>query len=407
MKKLPPFLDAWSDSSSPTFIFSPAQKRNFSLPHLRECCWYLECKRTWQPDEEAELKIRLSGGEPPLPPAQSDEVVLLENELQEVDEVIATLDESNTQKSKRRKRGTQDESSLKKRARKLKHVEDDPPASPEAAVASSPTLSQVPTLSMPPPPPILSTVRHPSVVSEFMLNSSIVHQRRHFQEISNFILSLPPSHPKRALGVARSDVGMADLVIADIPENLPVPNVSDPSYSVPSWNALDSDFLGELFDFADEILHDDGALLLFHPDDNGDIRESIEDHFAAFGFTIFKEWLGVNRLRLSSAKHKDKTTNLFQVVLLVRATKTIGSDLDKRPRHSSFRLRDANELKALGIELDMDDAIMNYTATPLMDGSKAWRGPREKDIAFMSSLIMATTDIGHVVVDVNTGVGMS
>ena len=200
---------------------------------------------------------------------------------------------------------------------------------------------------------------------------------------------------------------MADLVIADIPENLPVPNVSDPSYSVPSWNALDTDFLGELFDFADEILHDDGALLLFHEDDNGDFKESIQDHFAAFGFTIFKEWLGVNRLRLHSAKHVDKTTNLFQVVLLVRATKTIGSDLDKRPRHSSFRLRDANELKALGIELDMDDAIMNYTVTPLMDGSKAWRGPREKDISFMSFLIMATTDIGQVVVDVNAGVGMS
>jgi hypothetical protein len=117
--------------------------------------------------------------------------------------------------------------------------------------------------------------------------------------------------------------------------------------------------------------------------------------------------LEVNHLCLSSAKHKDKTTNLFQVVLLVRATKTIGSDLDKWPRHSSFRLRDANELKALGIELDMDDVIMNYTATPLMDDFKAWRGPREKDIAFMSSLIMATTDIGQVVVDVNAGVGMS
>jgi hypothetical protein len=367
----------------------------------------LECKRKWQPDEEAELKIRLSGGEPNLPPAQSDEVVLFDSQLPESDKVVATFDEANTQKSKRRKRATQDESSLKKRARKLKLVEDDPPASPEAAVASPPTLSQVPTLSRPPPPPILSSVKRPPVVSEFMLNSSIVHQRRHFQEISNFILSLPPSHPKRALGVARSDVGMADLIIADIPENLPVPNVSDPSYSVPSWNALDSDFLGELFDFADEILHDDEALLLFHPDDNGDFRNSIQDHFAAFGFTIFKEWLGVNRLRLSSAKHKDKTTNLFQVVLLARATKTIGSDLDKRPRHSSFRLRDANELKALGIELDKDDAIMNYTATPLMDGSKAWRGPREKDIAFMSSLIMTTTDIGQVVVDVNAGVGIS
>jgi hypothetical protein len=117
--------------------------------------------------------------------------------------------------------------------------------------------------------------------------------------------------------------------------------------------------------------------------------------------------LEVNHLCLSSAKHKDKTTNLFQVVLLVRATKTIGSDLDKWPRHSSFRLRDANELKALGIELDMDDVIMNYTATPLMDDFKAWRGPREKDIAFMSSLIMATTDIGQVVVDANASVGMS
>ena len=125
------------------------------------------------------MKIRLSGGEPNLLPSQSDEVVLLESELQEVDEVVATLDEPNTQKSKRRKRATQDESSLKKRARKLKHVDDDPPASPEAAVASLPTLSQVPTLSRP-PPPILSSVRRPPVVSEFMLNSSIVHQRRHF-----------------------------------------------------------------------------------------------------------------------------------------------------------------------------------------------------------------------------------
>jgi hypothetical protein len=324
-----------------------------------------------------------------------------------VDEVVATLDEPNTQKSKRRKSATQDESSLKKRAKKLKPVEDDPPASPEAAVTYLPTLSQVPTLSRPPPLPILSSVRRAPVVSEFMLNSSIVHQRRHFHEISNFIISLPPNHSKRALGFARSDVGMIDLVIADIPENLPVPNVSDPSYSVPSWNALDSDFLGELFDFSDKILHDDGALLLFHPDDNGDFRESIEDHFAAFGFTIFKEWLGVNHFRLSLAKHKEKTTNLFRIVLLARATKTIGSDLDKRPRHSSFRLRDANELKAFGIELDMDDVIMNYTATSLMDGSKAWCGPREKDIAFTSSLIMATTDIGQVVVDFNAGVGMS
>ena len=286
------------------------------------------------------MKIRLFGGEPSLPPSQSDEVVVLDSQLPEADEVVATIDEANTQKSMRRKRATQDESSLKKRAKKLKSVEDDPPslASPEAAVASTPSLCQVPTLSRPPPPPILSFSRRSPVVLECILNASIIHQRRHFQEVSNFILFLPPSYPRRALGVARSNVGMADLVIADISNNLHVHNVSNPSYSLPSWNALDTDFLGELFDFADEIMLHDGALLLFHADDNGDLKKSIQNHFAAFEFTIFKEWLGVNRLRLSSPTHKDMTTNLFQVVLLVCATKTIGSDLDKRPRHSSLEV---------------------------------------------------------------------
>jgi hypothetical protein len=408
IKKLPPFLDAWSNSSSFTFIFPPAQRKNFYLLHLRECCWYLECKRTWQPYEEAALKIRLSGGERPLPSAQSDEVVLLDSQLpEEANKVVAPLEEANTQKSKRRKRATQDESSLNKHTRKLKMVEDDPPASPEAAASSTATLSQVPTLSRPPPPLVLSSARPPPVVSECILNASILYQRRHFHVVSDFILSLPPSHTRRALGVRRLNVGMVDLVISNIAENLSVPNVSDPAHSVLSWNTLDLDFLGEFFNFADEIIHDDGALLLFHPVDNGDFRKSIQDHFHAFGFTIFKEWLGVNRLRLHSAKHMDKTTNLFQVVLLVRATKTIGSDHDKRPRHSSFHLRDAIEFKALGIELEIDDVIMNYTTTPLIDGSKAWRGSREKDIFFMSSLIMATTDIGEVVVDVTASIGMS
>ena len=67
-------------------------------------------------------------------------------------------------------------------------------------------------------------------------------------------------------------MGMVDVIIADIPENLPVPNVSDSTYSGPSWNAVDLDSLGEPFGFTDEILHDNEALILFHPDDNGDSR---------------------------------------------------------------------------------------------------------------------------------------
>ena len=111
------------------------------------------------------MKIRLSCGEPPLPPAQGNEVVLLDSQLPEADEVVATLDEANTHKSTRRKRATQDKSSLKKCATQLKTVEDDPPTSPEAAIASPATLSQLPTMSRPPPPPVCSSARRFPIVS--------------------------------------------------------------------------------------------------------------------------------------------------------------------------------------------------------------------------------------------------
>ena len=186
----------------------------------------------------------------------------------------------------------------------------------------------------------------PPVVPECIPNASILHQRRHFQEVSNFINSLPPSHTRRALGVPRLDVGMVDLVIADIPENQPVPTVSDPDTS---WNALDHDFLGELFDFTGEIIHNNGTLLLFHPNDNGDFRESIQDHFPFFGFIIFKEWLGVKRLRLHSAKHMDKATNLFQVVLFVVPPKQSDSTFISSPdtRHFAFAIPMSSRLLAL------------------------------------------------------------
>ena len=59
--------------------------------------------------------------------------------------------------------------------------------------------------------------------------------------------------------------GTTNLVIADLLEVLPVPTVSVPSSVVPTWNEKSENYLQELFDFAesDEILHDNGVLLLF------------------------------------------------------------------------------------------------------------------------------------------------
>jgi hypothetical protein len=58
-----------------------------------------------------------------------------------------------------------------------------------------------------------------------------------------------------------------DLVIADISEGLPVPGISTPSSSIPSWNAKSDKFFLVLFSFCMQYLHDDGVLLIFHPED--------------------------------------------------------------------------------------------------------------------------------------------
>jgi hypothetical protein len=54
-----------------------------------------------------------------------------------------------------------------------------------------------------------------------------------------------------------------DLILANIPEGLPAPGISNPPLSIPAWNQESKEWL--LFDFADEHLYDDGATILFHP----------------------------------------------------------------------------------------------------------------------------------------------
>ena len=56
-----------------------------------------------------------------------------------------------------------------------------------------------------------------------------------------------------------------DLVIADIPEGLPVPGLSDPDHTIPPWNAKNLDSIQFIFSFCKKYLHDDGALLVFQP----------------------------------------------------------------------------------------------------------------------------------------------
>jgi hypothetical protein len=119
-------------------------------------------------------------------------------------------------------------------------------------------------------------------------------------------------------GVQGTDGGV-DLMIVDIPEGLPVPMVSTPPTSIPGWNSVDPNFLPLLFDFGSSLIHDNGALLLFHKDDLK-FRADIRGFANAYHFKILKEWTGINRLPLTSARDASKIvsgSNPFICFILV------------------------------------------------------------------------------------------
>ena len=65
------------------------------------------------------------------------------------------------------------------------------------------------------------------------------------------------------------------------------------------------------------------------------------------------------------------------------------------------------ELVAHGLNVGLNDTLINHCTNPLMDGARPWRGPREKDEYFYACLVLALTTVGDVVIDVAAGTGMN
>ena len=99
-----------------------------------------------------------------------------------------------------------------------------------------------------------------------------------------------------------------DLILADIPEGLPVPGISNPPTSIPAWNQETHEWLQPIFDFADNHLHDDGAIILFHPF-RMTTKAMILGYCECFGFQVRKEWWGMNRLHLTSPINQSVTVS--------------------------------------------------------------------------------------------------
>jgi hypothetical protein len=126
----------------------------------------------------------------------------------------------------------------------------------------------------------------------------------------NFILNVVSNvqhkfDKARAFKRVQGTAGGVDLMIVDIPEGLPVPMVSSPPTSVPGLNSVDKNFMPMVFDCGSSLIHDNGALLLFHKDDLK-LRANIRGFAKAYHFSILKEWMGINRLPITSARDASK-----------------------------------------------------------------------------------------------------
>jgi hypothetical protein len=102
-----------------------------------------------------------------------------------------------------------------------------------------------------------------------------------------------------------------DLMIVDILDDLPIPDLSSPPTFVPKWNKRKKGFLEVVFDFANTHLHDNGAILLFFSDDL-DVKVDLKGLMNAYGFLAFKEWMGVNWLYMTSTRDHSKDVRLAQ-----------------------------------------------------------------------------------------------
>lgn len=97
----------------------------------------------------------------------------------------------------------------------------------------------------------------------------------------------------------------ADLVIAEIPDGMPVPGISTESSTVPVWNALVPDFLKIVIGFSRKFMHDDGALLLFHPD-NPQLKREIGSWLNNNNLKHKDDWMIVNSMHLTHPTTPDK-----------------------------------------------------------------------------------------------------
>ncbi|KAG0596414.1 hypothetical protein M758_UG251900, partial [Ceratodon purpureus] len=159
-----------------------------------------------------------------------------------------------------------------------------------------------------------------------------------------------------------------DLILVDIPEGLPIPGISNPADSIPPWNQDSKMWLNPIFEFAEQHLSDDGAMILFHPF-RVTTRSNMLGYLKTWSYEIRKEWWGMNHLHLTSGTNPLLTTQRFGICLAILKAPT-----------SNFKFQTIPALDWQGVNVAVDDILPNIVTREEhhMNGDMAWRGPREK-----------------------------
>jgi hypothetical protein len=90
-------------------------------------------------------------------------------------------------------------------------------------------------------------------------------------------------------------------MIVEIPKDLHIPHLSIPAIVVLDLNKLRPGFLGIIFDFASSHVHNTRAILFFHAK-NLKIKTKLKGFIKAYNFSVFRKWMGINQLQMTSAK---------------------------------------------------------------------------------------------------------
>ena len=99
-----------------------------------------------------------------------------------------------------------------------------------------------------------------------------------------------------------------DLIIAEYPDGLPIPGVSNPPSQIPHWNASIPNFLQVMMAFSLTYLHDDGAFLLFYLDSSM-VKREVAGFFKNYKLKIKDEWTIINCLHLANPMNPFKNVS--------------------------------------------------------------------------------------------------